>query len=333
MKERVLPTMIEGTSRAAHWERRARVAAIIVTYNPRTDSVARNVALVRAQVDHVIIVDNGSRQDILVSLNALADAGNCSLIALGKNSGIGAAQNQGIGYARQLLISSGADLPEFRYFLLLDHDSEPSCDMVTRLIRADQALRSQGVDVGAVGPVIVDSRTTTRGRFVRHGRMGISRIPCRTEGTMAVDFLIASGTVIRDDVIDRVGALNEALFIDHVDTEWCLRATACGLKLFAVCDATLEHSLGDDVIRLWFGRWREVFVHSPLRDYYMCRNTVLLLQGTPMTWAWRMFLIGRMVASVVFFCALVPPRRTRAIFVARAIADGISQRVGAVVLR
>ncbi|MFP3480127.1 glycosyltransferase family 2 protein, partial [Burkholderia sp. SIMBA_057] len=81
--------------------------------------------------------------------------------------------------------------------------------------------------------------------------------------------------------------MNESFFIDHVDTEWCLRANAAGYALFGVCAARLDHELGDRIVRLWAIRWRAVPVHSPVRMYYMFRNTIRLLAATPMCWTWR----------------------------------------------
>ena len=130
-------------------------------------------------------------------------------------------------------------------------------------------------------------------------------------------------------VIEAVGGMNEGYFIDHVDTEWCLRARMAGWQIFGVCAARLTHALGDRIIRIWFGRWREVSVHSPLRDYYILRNTVLMLRQVPMTWSWRFAQLGRIVQFLVFFGLAVPPRGRRFGMMMKGIWHGVVGRMGA----
>ena len=61
--------------------------------------------------------------------------------------------------------------------------------------------------------------------------------------------------------------MEEALFIDQVDTEWCLRARSMGYRVFGACGAILEHRLGEAYYRIWFGRWRQLPRHKPFRYY------------------------------------------------------------------
>ncbi|MFX1762837.1 rhamnosyltransferase [Paraburkholderia sp. A1RI-2L] len=304
------------------------VAAVIVTYNPDIPTLDAMLASLRPQVDRIVIVDNGSQPHVVERLNELASRFDCVVDALGDNAGIATAQNRGIERMRSLF--DGVP-PEGQYVLLLDHDSIPGHDMVQRLLASDLQLRARGVRVGAVGPVTVDRRTRTHARFIVAGRFWLARVPMSAEGDAAqrVDFLIASGTLVRGDVLDAVGGMDERLFIDHVDTEWCLRAASHRYQLFAVRDAYLDHSLGDEVIPVWMGRWREAFVHSPMRDYYMCRNTILVLRSNAMPSAWRTFLVVRMIGSMVFFGLGVAPRRLRLLRMWQGLCDGLAGKGGA----
>ncbi|MBN3789899.1 glycosyltransferase family 2 protein [Burkholderia sp. Ac-20353] len=304
-----------------------RVAAVIVTYNPDPLTLGAMLDALRSQVDRIVIVDNGSQPAVAGPLAALAAQYDCVFDTLGENAGIATAQNRGIERVRRLY----DDVPrERQYVLLLDHDSIPAAGMVARLVATDRQLRARGVRVGAVGPVSVDRRTGTHARFIVAGRFWLNRVPVADDGDAAlrVDFLIASGTLVRGDVFDAVGGMDERLFIDHVDTEWCLRAVHRRYALFAVREAFLEHSLGDEVIPIWLGRRREVFVHSPVRDYYMCRNTLLVLRGIPMPLAWRAFLVVRMLGSVAFFGLGVAPRGVRLRRMWQGLRDGFAGRGG-----
>jgi rhamnosyltransferase len=305
---------------------RASVSAIIVTFNPDLATFATLLSEIRPQVDRVVIVDNGSRLATTDALLELATFHRCMLKALGENLGIASAQNHGIDAVSQCVEAGPANT---HFALFLDHDSIPAGDMVQRLLRADARARARGERVGAVGPMTVDKRTGTSARFMKAGRFWLNREACASDSDeKSVDFLISSGTLVRFDVLRDVGGMNDGLFIDHVDTEWCLRALANGYRLYAACDARLLHSLGDEVFGVWSGRRREVFVHSPVRDYYAFRNSILLLRQVPMSFAWRAFLSIRLLAFLAFFGLCVAPRRERLRLMGRGLADGLRGRTG-----
>ncbi|WP_250479413.1 MULTISPECIES: glycosyltransferase family 2 protein [unclassified Caballeronia] len=302
------------------------VSAVIVTFNPNVANVVAILDALEMQVERVAIVDNGSATLVSDALTRLAQARGCVFVGLGANLGIAAAQNRG---ADEVVALMPASSQSARFILFLDHDSLPTPDMVAHLLATDARMRDQGERVGAVGPLTLDKRTRTAGRFMQAGTWWIRRRACRPPCLeMKVDFLISSGTLIRVDVLRDVGGMNEGLFIDHVDTEWCVRAVNRGYALFGACHATLLHSLGDEVIRVWLLRWREVFVHSPLRDYYMCRNTLAIMRTIPMTFAWRLFLLTRLASSIVFFGFVASPRLTRWRMMWAGLVDGCSGKSG-----
>jgi rhamnosyltransferase len=299
---------------------RPSVCAVIVTYNPDPLHLAELVESVVPQVSTVLLVDNGSKDNVLTMLASVADLSDVHVETLGENRGIAHAHNVGIQWARRIAAE---------YVLLLDHDSKPAPNMIACLIGTDQALREQQVPVGAVGPVTIDRRTGMSGKFVRMSRGIMRRIGCAGESPwLEIDFLISSGTLIRLDVLERVGTMRDEFFIDHVDTDWCFRARAAGLRLFAVCDAHLYHSLGDSIQRVWIGRWRDVHVHSALRDYYMFRNTVLMLRTTPMSLQWRIALLCRLVGFFVYLGIFVPPRAKRVQLMLQGALHGLMGRGG-----
>ena len=300
---------------------RTTVAAVIVTFNPEVATLRRMIEALQTQVNEIVVVDNASAANAVEQIAQLAQDFSCRFEGLAENLGIGAAQNRGFAAVKSCIGE--------RYVLFLDHDSIPQADMVDVLLAADFRLRTRGIRVGAVGPAIVDNRTGTTGRFVSSRNFFVRRVPCRPGcSELGVDFLISSGTLVRVDVFEAIGGMDEALFIDHVDTEWCLRAKAAGYALFGVCDANLVHSLGDEVMEVWLGRKREIFVHSPLRDYYMCRNTLLILRAAHMSWGWRLFLATRLIGSVVFSVAAQAPRLRRLQCMVTGLRDGFLNRRG-----
>jgi rhamnosyltransferase len=302
------------------------VSAVIVTFNPELATLRKMIDALQSEVTEIIVVDNASAASAVEQIARLAWERSCHFEALTENLGIGAAQNRGFAVVDrpQCNATSGE-----RYVLFLDHDSIPEAGMVELLVASDLRLRASGVRVGAVGPAIVDNRTGTTGRFIGSNGFFVKRVPCSPACVeIAVDFLISSGTLVRVDTFQAIGAMDEALFIDHVDTEWCLRAKAAGYALFGVCSARLIHSLGDEVVAVWFGRHREIFLHSPLRDYYMCRNTLFILRSVSMSFSWRLFLLMRLAGSIVFFVATQAPRLQRLRCMMAGLRDGVLKRQG-----
>ncbi|RMD68156.1 MAG: glycosyltransferase, partial [Gammaproteobacteria bacterium] len=153
-----------------------------------------------------------------------------------------AAQNVGIRWCKR----QGC-----RYVLFLDQDSIPHPSMVKGLLQALNRLVAQGQRIAAVGPRYRDPRTGATSRFIRFGWGRTRPVPCGD--IVPVDFLIASGMLVPMSTLEAVGGMDEGLAIDHVDTEWLLRARALGYRPYGVCAAWMEHQLGEGGTR-WLGR-------------------------------------------------------------------------------
>lgn len=301
-----------------------RIAAIILTYRPDLEILCKAVASVCPQADRVLIVDNGTPWDPGALLGALAEADRARIefIWLDANIGVGAGHNRGIEWAR----ARG-----FTHVLILDHDSVPEPDMVRHLAGALERLTAQGIRVAAVGPRYADRYTGHISAFVRLGRWKLRRVfcdPARADEALETDFLISSGSLISMAVLDKVGDMNEGFFIDHVDTEWIFRAKALGYRSFGVCDAMMEHSLGTATFYFWLWRWRNVPLHSPERNYYIFRNSLILHRMPHSPRRWVVNDIVRLVAIVIFFPLLAPERWRRVRLIARGIWHGLRKVTG-----
>ncbi len=291
------------------------IVAVIITYNPELQRLARQLAVLRPQVWQIIVVDNGSAEDVAAWAQRLPGSGAAlQVVSLGKNRGVAAAQNQGIAWAR----AQGAS-----HVLLMDHDSLPASDMVSHLSNALQAR----ADAAAVGPWYADPRRSRAGTpFVRIEGLSMRRLACTgSDAVLPVDHLIASGCLIPMAVLERVGPLREDFFIDFVDVEWCLRARHAGYAVYGVCAARMEHSLGDSPVR-FLGR--EYLSHSPWRHYYHARNALLLYREpwVPLNWKWVS--AWRLVLKMGFV-VLVPAARWQHLrHAAQGLLHGLLGRTG-----
>jgi rhamnosyltransferase len=293
----------------------ASVVAVIVTYQPDA-AVVQEIRSLVSQVSSVLVIDNGSTDDRLQVVKKL---GSIELIALGQNRGVGAAHNIGIARARAL---------QATHVLLMDQDSLPEPDMLSAMLRAEADLNRRGDKVGALGPVFHDPRLGKSWPFYRLSRLGMTGLECNGEDAVPCDFLISSGTLIPMSVLDTVGSMNEGYFLEHIDTEWSLRARFHGYQLFGVCKARMKHMLGDDTARVPFtGRY--VQIYKPYRHYYLFRNSILLWRERYAALPWKLNELRRLLARVVYFSLFVPPRLQRARFMALGIWHGLRRRAGA----
>lgn len=295
------------------------VIAVVVTYQPELETLGQLLDALTLQVKSIVIIDNGSNEDVETWSNKRRTP-SVEVVLLGENRGIASAHNVGIQWANN---------KEAQFVLLLDQDSIPFTEMVEKLKFA--LLESEKIgDCApiAAGPISIDSRTAKKSFFVRE-RYGI---PLRSQSVttltpdnflLDVSFLISSGTLINLELFKSVGGMRSNYFIDHVDTEWCFRARAKGFRLLGVPSAQMQHMLGDKVKNVWFFGWRQVAIHSPLRDYYMFRNTLLMIQDVKMSIFWQLHLLWRLVQFSSYFLLFTPQRGHRFYCMALGVVHGM----------
>ncbi|WP_123914017.1 glycosyltransferase family 2 protein [Georgenia muralis] len=296
----------------------AGVVAVVVTYRPDLARTRLLLEALAAQCGRVVVVDNGS--SVTAALAEVCAHAGAELVPLPVNEGIARAQNVGIERATTL----GAWA-----VLLSDQDSMPAPDMVDRLLDGLRRATAAGLRVGAVGPVSSDTRSATEQMVYVARRWGPRRARPEEahDGLVEAAFLIASGCLVTVEALAAAGPMNEAWFIDHVDLEWGLRARRHGFDLLAVTDARLDHELGDRLARVP-GRAQEVHVHAPVRNYYLARNTVLLIRSGLMPLGWSVGYVVWLAKYAAFNLVAVAPRRARATMLARGLRDGLLGRTG-----
>lgn len=271
----------------------ADVGAVVVTFYPDHGKLNDLILALVPQVPRIVLVDNGSTPGTIDWIKGHAFADSIKLITFNHNAGLARAQNEGINKLRQW----GA-----KYVILFDQDSAPEPDMVANLLAVVRAKIAAGIKLGAAAPVYKAADAHSFSGFVRLGWLDFRRVTC-ADGLDSVEahFLISSGTVIPMAVIDDVGGMEDQLFIDHVDTEWCFRAQARGYVLFGVCTARMSHHLGNKRRRVWLFRWREVPHHSPFRYYYIFRNSLLLQRRPYMPFRWKLSDAYRCMRAIAYF--------------------------------
>jgi len=123
-------------------------------------------------------------------------------------------------------------------------------------------------------------------------------------------------------LVDAIGGLDEALFIDHVDTEWAFRAMFHGAHLYGIPWLAFEHNMGEKVRRIWFFSWRVWPERSPLRHYYLFRNTVRLIRRPYVPKVWKGWALVKLIVDTLITTAIDTRRGQQLRMMYRGFVEG-----------
>ncbi len=231
------------------------IYAVIVTFNP---NVSVLTALLSALITNgvvPVVIDNASIEPL--NLHS-----HLNVIRLESNFGIAKAQNVGIDFA----VSKHA-----RAIIFFDQDSSISDnEFIQRLYAPILQGKSK-----ITAPVFSDLQRGFTYPIVEIKESGfrVKHYPQPHSSEFFVNNVISSGTMVDVAALKEIGSMAEHLFIDYVDTEWCLRANSKGFNILIVPQAVMTHSIGDKTLKI-----AKYYVpkHSPTRRYYRIRNSFYL---------------------------------------------------------
>lgn len=281
------------------------VCAVVISYLPDRN-ILDNARALTSQLKRVVVVDNTPRLQCSCVLDDLELLRGCAVIRNGKNVGIAAALNIGIRHA----ISLGYD-----WIAIFDQDSK-ICDGYFEEMFATYRQAKNPESIGILYP-----------RY-RIARLGIYfQLPKDSDGQTVM--CMTSGSVMKSETFLSVGQMEEDLFIDYVDYEYCMRMRSAGLHILESSCAILDHSLGRMTKKKVFGREMLTTNHSARRRYYINRNRLVLIRRYMFkypSWSFRE-LKGLIFDGIkVFF--LEPDRCPKVGYFFQAILDGMLGRLG-----
>lgn len=225
------------------------IFSIIVTYNPNIPQLEKCISSLVSQVEKIIIVKNsGESLDFTgFPFEKIAQ------LQLDENRGVAYAQNRGIEKA----VECGAE-----WILLCDQDTVFPDLYVHRMMEKTSRWGNAVIYVPAFFNEIKSRMEAVSITFSEN---------VRPAGTQPIPLIhaIASGSVFHNSVFQKTGGMDEWLFIDYVDFEFCWRARSAGIKTMLFPDIVIHHRLGDSC-KIVFGR--KITLRSDMRYYYMLRN-------------------------------------------------------------
>lgn len=288
-----------------------RVGAVVVFFHPDVACVERANRL--ASKMRCVVVDN---TPMLRTADRLGLSESVEYVCNAQNVGIATALNQGV----QALIRSGVEIA-----VLFDQDSEPPDTLLSALPEQVAQANECGEKVALVGPAYDDPRLGGVAPFVRFRHWKLERLAPEGSEPIDVDFLITSGSCINLRYWDDVGPMDDTLFIDFVDLEWCVRAKRKGYRILGVPWIKMSHELGGEPVRIL---GRPYPMHGPIRHYYLFRNAMALIKRSYMPWSWKTTELLKLPVRLMVY-ALFPADRSQHVRMAlQGLRDGWVGRLG-----
>jgi rhamnosyltransferase len=235
------------------------ICAVVTTYHPGPE-FGVNIALLRSQVDDVIVVDDGSSPQSLARTQEICRKNGVTLLANASNLGIATALNVGCSAA----VERG-----FEWVATFDQDSSITPNFISSMLD----VGCSSTLIGIVAPQYVD-------------RASGEAMPQHDVDQQEVMATMTSGSMLRLSAYRKAGPFRNDFVIDFVDHEYCLRLRSVGLRIVKAPNACLIHSLGRTRYH-GFGRRRVVVTHhSATRRYYITRNRLCVLWRYRREYGW-----------------------------------------------
>ena len=197
------------------------VCAVIITYHPSA-RMLENISQVFAQVQALVVVDNGSNREELDSLRAKKQSLGFQVIENGENLGIAEALNQGVRWAKN---------KGYPWVILFDQDSGISDGFVGQMFAAWES-HPERERVGSIHPRYVDPETGIE-----------AAVPRASDGGPVLP--MTSGALMPVWIFDKIGWFASEYFIDLVDWEYGFRVRAAGYLVADSRQAKLAHAPGN----------------------------------------------------------------------------------------
>jgi rhamnosyltransferase len=211
-----------------------------------------NIQSAFAQVQGLVVVDNGSNADELDPLRHASRNIGFHLIENGENLGIAEALNQGILWAQK---------NDYPWVVLFDQDSKLTDRFIEKMFETWESHPARE-RIGSIHPRYVDPVT------------GIEPAVERAKDGGPVKSL-TSGALMPTWIFERIGGFASEYFIDFVDWEYCFRIRAAGYLVADSRQAILLHAPGEPTTRNILGHTIHLSNHSAIRRYYISRNSIV----------------------------------------------------------
>jgi len=296
------------------------IASVTIAYNGAKILPRQMDALLgqARALQEIIVVDNASTDGTSAMLAERYP--QVTVLRMKENVGAAGAWARGLSYA--------ALEKQHEWVWSFDDDSVPNAFVLANLLDGIGSLNGTQADVGMVAPIPVHQKTGTcyppllwQNGFVKPS------VNYMQNPLWFADLIIASGCLVRGELVEKIGLPRADFFMDFFDYEYSLRARLNGYKIAVVPSAKLDHEIGN-ARKVWAGRSRLWTSYAPWREYYNSRNIAYAGWHLYPTSETKRFVLGhlaRHAGAVLLFS----PKKTACLRkMAQGFWDGCQAKLG-----
>jgi len=263
--------------------------SIVVIYNPDFNQLRNIINKQLVNFKNLLLINNSPELDL--------SEFNCEQIKIINNSsnfGLAKALNIGILEAKN---------KKFQFVALFDQDTLLPLDFSKKMINFINNCEHDKACLFC--PNFYNLVTNRFNKINKIKFLRLKRYYPVDESVSLPSFSITSGSLIDLSKFKEIGFFDENLFIDLVDTEWCLRAHNYGYKILQNNKVIVQHSLGEGHIKLFN---LSIQIHSPSRLYYYFRNSIYLYTLPHISFNWVVIDFLRNILRFIFYMLFVKNR-------------------------
>lgn len=281
-----------------------KIGIATVFYNPDILSVEHFKSL--ADYGYIVsIANNGIGRN---EYDLIVDNKNITIVGMGINEGLAKGMNDAIN----LIFKNNIEID---VVIMFDQDSKPDF-ILPKLLYKSHCENHEALSMACIGPMLIDEKILIK------NENKINKINKIDEVTT----IATSGTLISRKNYEKVGPLKEDFFIDCIDHEWCFRAKGMGLKVYVDNEVKMKHNMGEDGMN-WFGVYKPIY-RSPLRHYYIVRNTTAMLRAQYVPMMWKVKELLKLIRRIIFYTLFSNNKANTFKNIIQAIGDGLTGKMG-----
>lgn len=278
-----------------------KIGCVIVAYNPDIELLNKVIESIISQVYNIVIVDNSEKE---ISF----DNFSLEYIYLGSNKGIAYAQNVGLKY----LINNN-----YSHVIFLDQDTIVESSLINNLYLLSIEIQKNDKRFGGIAPIAINLKTQKKYRVSKLKNNSI-------KGVIEVNELMNSASLIQLNYFKDIGLMDEELFIDGVDYEWCWRAKdKININFYISLENSVQHQLGEGDRFLLY---RNVAIPTPLRTYYQYRNFLILCQRKYVPLKWKLVNGLKYILKICYYPTIKDDGKLYISNILSGIKDGLKYK-------
>ncbi|MGL5529424.1 MAG: glycosyltransferase [Plesiomonas shigelloides] len=287
------------------------IGIVIVWYNPTESQKQNLLPLSRCNNLCICVVDNSASYE-QAAYEKLAEQG-ITYVHNANAGGIAGAFNCGVKY-----LSRNSAV---KVFFTMDQDSELTQEFFVNMY---QFMCDNKAELAC--PNFFDRNAKTYGTFLT-----LTPFFYKITNDGITEFCISSGLGISRYAWELLGPFNESLIIDHVDTDFCLRAYEYNITIKVNYGQCLNHAIGERSNHKLLGITIKPNHHSYVRKYYIARNgTYLAIKYFGMAKGYFNLNILRLVHEIISVLLYEKDKKRKLWYMIKGIFHGIKGELGAI---